>query len=123
MIRIHEVSRSTLGPFPRCHHVIIRCYMAYPEDEGFQARQRQVAKTAPYFPWVCQSFPLSVRVCQYGSHWEDCRDQSKNPIFCHNRIKISGTLHEKLGTALLTPDFDQICILSAYLNKGQQYQI
>ena len=47
MIRIHEVSRSTLGPFPRRHHVTIRCYMAYPDDEVFQALQRQVAKNRP----------------------------------------------------------------------------
>jgi hypothetical protein len=107
MIRIHEVSRSTIGPFPRRHHVTIPCYMAYPEDKGFQVRQRQVAKTANYFPCVCQSFPLSVRVCQYGSHWKDSREISnwrlslksvKNPIFCHKRIQISGMLHEKLGT-------------------------
>jgi hypothetical protein len=46
MMCIHEVSRSTLGPFPRRHHVNIRCYMAYPDDKGFQALERQVAKTA-----------------------------------------------------------------------------
>jgi len=46
MIRIHEVTRSTLGPFPRRHHVTIRRYMAYTDDKGFQALHRQVAKTA-----------------------------------------------------------------------------
>jgi hypothetical protein len=45
-IRIHEVSTSTLGLFQRRQHVNIRCYMAFPDDKGFQALQRQVAKTA-----------------------------------------------------------------------------
>ena len=69
MIRIHEVSRSTLGPFPRRHHVD----MAYPDDKGFQALKRQVAKTAHYFPRVCSPFPLSIRACQCGSYRTDSR--------------------------------------------------
>ena len=77
MICIHEVSRSTLGPFPRRHHVTFRCCMAYPEDEGFQALQRQVVKTVHYLPRVCSSYTLNTRVCQCRSHWTFCRKISK----------------------------------------------